>query len=160
MSDQAKTAKLGDASGRGSVAGYKVNFPARMRAYTEAEIGAVVAVMRNAEVQTQGAFMRQFEADFKAYTGANHAFAMDNATSALRLSAIMCRLGPGDEVIVPGYTFCATAIPFGMTGAKLVWADMDPQTWTVDPRDIERKVTKRTKALLVVHLLGLSLIHI
>ena len=155
MSDQAKTAKLGDASGRGSVAGYKVNFPARMRAYTEAEIGAVVAVMRNAEVQTQGAFMRQFEADFKAYTGANHAFAMDNATSALRLSAIMCRLGPGDEVIVPGYTFCATAIPFGMTGAKLVWADMDPQTWTVDPRDIERKVTKRTKALLVVHLLGM-----
>ena len=155
MSDQAKTAKLGDASGRGSVAWYKVNFPARMRAYTEAEIGAVVAVMRNAEVQTQGAFMRQFEADFKAYTGANHAFAMDNATSALRLSAIMCRLGPGDEVIVPGYTFCATAIPFGMTGAKLVWADMDPQTWTVDPRDIERKVTKRTKALLVVHLLGM-----
>ncbi len=155
MSNQSKTTKVGDASGRGSVAGYRVNFPARMRTYTEAEINAVVNVMRNAEVQTQGNYMRQFEADFKAYTGAKHAFAVDNATSALRLSAIMCRIGPGDEVIAPGYTFCASAIPFGTTGAKLVWADIDPQTWVVDINDIERKITPQTKVLLVVHLLGM-----
>ena len=155
MSNQSKTTKVGDASGRGSVAGYKVNFPARMRTYTEAEINAVVNVMRNAEVQTQGNYMRQFEADFKAYTGANYAFAVDNATSALRLSAIMCRIGPGDEVIAPGYTFCASAIPFGMTGATLVWADIDPLTWVVDPKNIESKITSRTKVLLVVHLLGM-----
>jgi len=99
--------------------------------------------------------MRQFEADFKAYTGANFAFAVDNATNALRLAAIMCRIGPGDEVIAPGYTFCASALPFGMTGAKLVWADIDSKTWVIDPEDIERKITPHTKVLLVVHLLGM-----
>ena len=132
MSNKSITTKVGDASGRGSVAGYRVNFPARMRSYSEAEINAVVNVMRNAEVQTQGTYMRQFEADFKAYTGANFAFAVDNATNALRLAAIMCRIGPGDEVIAPGYTFCASALPFGMTGAKLVWADIDSKTLVLD----------------------------
>ncbi|HRF50193.1 MAG TPA: DegT/DnrJ/EryC1/StrS family aminotransferase [Anaerolineales bacterium] len=155
MTSKSITMKGGDASGRGSVAGYKVNFPARMRRYSEGEINAVVDVMRNSEVQTQGAHMRQFEADFKAYVGANHAFAVDNATNALRLAAILCRVGPGDEVIIPAYTFCATAIPFGMTGATIVWADMDPKTWEISPEDIERKITPRTKAIVVVHLLGM-----
>lgn len=155
MSNQTQTTKAGDASGRGSVAGYRVNFPARMRTYTEAEIESVVNVMRNAEVQTQGEYMRKFEADFKAYIGANHAFAVDNCTNALRLAAILCRVGPGDEVIVPGYTFSATAIPFGYTGAQLVYADMDPERWTVDPKDIEKKITPRTKAIIAVHLLGM-----
>jgi dTDP-4-amino-4,6-dideoxygalactose transaminase len=149
------TTKTGDASGRGSVSGYKVNFPARMRGYSESEINAVVEVMRNAEAQTQGAYLRQFEADFKAYTGARHAFGVDNATNALRLASILCGLGPGDEVIIPGYTFCATAIPFGASGARIVWADMDPATWGINPEDIERKITPRTKALVVVHLLGM-----
>lgn len=155
MSNLTQTSKSGDASGRGSVAGYRVNFPARMRAYTEAEIEAVVNVMRNAEVQTQGDYMRKFEADFKAYIGANHAFAVDNATNALRLAAILCKFEKGDEVIVPGYTFSATAIPFGMTGVKLVFADIDPKRWTIDPKDIERKITPRTKAVIAVHLLGM-----
>ena len=155
MSNLTQTTKSGDASGRGSVAGYRVNFPARMRAYTEAEIEAVVNVMRNAEVQTQGDYMGKFEADFKAYIGANHAFAVDNATNALRLAAILCRFEKGDEVIVPGYTFSATAIPFGMTGVKLVFADIDPKRWTIDPKDIEKKITPRTKAVIAVHLLGM-----
>ena len=155
MSNLTQTTKSGDASGRGSVAGYRVNFPARMRVYTEAEIEAVVNVMRNAEVQTQGDYQRKFEADFKAYIGANHAFAVDNATNALRLAAILCRFEKGDEVIVHGYTFSATAIPFGMTGVKLVFADIDPKRWTIDPKDIEKKITPHTKAVIVVHLLGM-----
>jgi len=150
-----KNTQLGDASGRGSVSGYKVNFPARMKPYTEDEINAVVNVMRNAEAQTQGVYLKQFEADFGAYTGANHAFAVDNATNALHLSAILCDLHEGDEVIIPGYTFCATAIPFGNTGATIVWSDIDPETWVADPKDIERKITERTKAVVVVHLLGM-----
>jgi len=126
-----------------------------MRTYTEEEINAVVNVMRNAEVQTQGTNLRQFEADFKEYTGANFAFGVDNATNALRLSAILCDFQSGDEVIIPAYTFCATAIPFGMSGAKIVWADINPKTWVVDVNDIEKKITKKTKALVVVHLLGM-----
>jgi len=150
-----KNTQLGDASGRGSVSGYKVNFPARMKPYTEDEINAVVHVMRNAEAQTQGVYLKQFEADFAAFTGANHAFAVDNATNALHLSAILCDLHESDEVIISGYTFCATAIPFGNTGATIVWSDIDPETWVADPKDIERKITERTKAVVVVHLLGM-----
>ncbi len=155
MAQKSVTSSAGDASGRGSVSGYKVNFPARMRAYSEAEIQAVVQVMRNAEVQTQGENLRRFEAEFKAYSGAKHAFAVDNCTNALRLAAILCRLGPGDEVIIPAYTFCATAIPFGMTGARIVWADIQPDTWMIDPQDIEKKITARTKVIVPVHLLGM-----
>jgi perosamine synthetase len=150
-----KTVKTKDASGRGSVAGYTVPFPARMFSYTEEEINVVADVMRNAEAQTQGAYLSAFEADFKAYTGANHAFAVDNCTNALRLASVLCRLGKGDEVIISAYTFCATAIPFGKTGAKIIWADIDKGRWVADPADIERKITGKTKAIVVVHLLGM-----
>ncbi len=150
-----KTVKSDDASGRGSVEGFKVPFPARMHPYSEEEIDAVVAVMRKAEGQTQSDYLKRFQEDFKAYSGAQHAFGVDNCTNALRLAAILCRLGPGDEVIIPGYTFCASAIPFGKTGAKIVWADMDKDTWTVDPDDVARKITSKTKALVVVHILGM-----
>ena len=155
MATLQKTVKSDDASGRGSSADFKVTMPGRLHGYSEEEIAAVVDVMRNSECQTQGEHMRTLEADFKAYIGANHAFAVDNCTNALRLAAILCRIGPGDEVIISAYTFCATAIPFGETGAKIVWADIDRDTWVADPADIERKITDKTKVLVVVHLLGL-----
>jgi len=157
VSDQneSKSVQTDDASGRGSVGDFKVSFPARMRSYKKAEIDVVADVMRNAEAQTQGKYLRQFEADFEEYTGANHAFAVNNCTNALRLAAMRCELEPGDEVIISAYTFCATAIPFGETGARIVWADIDPDTWVVDPADIERKITDCTRAIVVVHLLGM-----
>lgn len=145
----------GDASGRGKIAGYRVSIPARQRAYTEAEIAAVVGAMRNCECQTQGPMLAKFQEDFQKFTGAEHAFAVDNATNALSLAATLCRIHPGDEVIIPAFTFCASAIPFGKQGAKIVWADMDPDTWEVSPADIERKITPKTKAIVVVHLLGM-----
>ncbi len=155
MTGQSKTVKTADASGRGTVSGFKVPFPARMQPYSEDEINAVIEVMRDSECQTQGQYLKKFEDDFKSYTGANHVFAVSCASSALRLASILCRLGPDDEVIIPAYTFCASAIPFGMTGAKIVWADIDPDTWVIDPADVERKITDRTKAIVVVHLLGM-----
>jgi len=148
-------AMQGDASGRGAVAGFRVSIPARQRPYTEEEIEAGVHVMRDVPGQTQGAMQEQFQADFKAFTGANHAFAVANATHALSLAATLCGVQPGDEVIVPAYTFCASAIPFGKAGAKLVWSDIDPETWVVSAKDIERKITKKTKAIVCVHLLGM-----
>ena len=145
----------GDASGRGAVAGYRVSIPARQRPYTEDEIAEVVRVMRDVPGQTQGAMQEQFQADFKAFTGANYAFAVGNATQALSLAATLCGVKPGDEVIIPAYTFCASAIPFGKEGAKIVWSDIDPETWVVSVKDIERKITKKTKAIVCVHLLGM-----
>lgn len=153
MSD--KQNKLSDPSGRGVVAGYRVSFPMMQHPYTEAEIQAVVDVMRHAEGQTQGKHLEKFEADFAAFTGSKYAFGVNNCTNALKLAAIFCRIKPGDEVIIPAYTYCASAIPFGDLGAKIVWADIHPETWTIDPADIERKITPRTRVILAVHLLGI-----
>jgi len=152
MSDKERK---GDASGRGFVEGYKVNFPPLQHGYADETIDAVVSVMKSMKGQTQGEYMVKFQEDFKTYTGAKHAFAVDNATNALRLAALLCQIGEGDEVIIPAYTFCATAIPFGMTGAKIVWSDVDRERWVADPADIERKITDQTKVIVVVHLLGM-----
>jgi perosamine synthetase len=150
-----KTINSSDASGRGFVAGYKINPSPMIRPYTQGQIDAVVRVMSKIQPQTQSTQLAEFETKFKEYIGSNYAFGIDNATNALRLAAIMCKLKPGDEVIIPAYTFCATAIPFGKTGAKIVWGDIDPVTWVIDINDIKRKITSRTKALVVVHLLGM-----
>ena len=147
--------KTDDASGRGVVEGYKIAFPAMLFKYNQEEIDVVVDVMRNTNAMTQGKYMRQFEEDFCTYTGAKHSFAVDNATNALRLASILAGLEQGNEVIIPAYTFCATAIPFGETGAKIVWADIDPESRLVSAKTIEEKVTKNTKVFVVVHLLGM-----
>ncbi|MDR1532205.1 MAG: DegT/DnrJ/EryC1/StrS family aminotransferase [Clostridiales bacterium] len=147
--------KLSDPSGRGWVEGYKVIFPKMQHPYTEDEIQTVADVMRHAEGQTQGQYLEKFQADFAAFTGVKHAFAVSNCTNALKLAAIFCRLQPGDEVILPAYTYMASAVPFGDLGAKLVWADIHPKTWTIDPEDILKKLTPKTKVILAVHLLGL-----
>jgi len=149
-------ARSDDASGRGIVDGFRVPFPGVMYPYNEREIQAAVEAMTNADSLTQGKYLRQFEADFREFTGANHVFAVDNCTNALRMAAILSGLGPGDEVIIPAYTFCATAIPFGTTGAKIVWADIDPKLWVISPEDVARKITPRTKVIVVVHLLGMT----
>lgn len=109
---------LGDASGRGAVDGFRVTCPAMQHPYTEAEIDAVVKVMREACGQTQGKYMVEFEQAFCAFTGAKHAFAVNNCTSALKMAAIFCHIQPGDEVIIPAYTFCASAIPLRRSGCK------------------------------------------
>lgn len=144
-----------DASGRGQSAGFKVPYLSRMYPYTEEDIAAVVDVMRSDKGLTQGERQVQFQNEFCEFLGAKHAFAVSSGTAALRLAAQLCRLGPGDEVIIPGYTFCATAIPFGSTGAKIVWADIEPRSRTVSPEDIARKITPKTKAIVAVHLLGM-----
>jgi len=155
MSEKKQTVETADASGRGTDIAFKVSTPGRLHPYSEASIEAVNHVMRDVEGQTQGQYLVKFEKAFREYSGANHAFAVDNCTNALHLAATLCRLEAGDEVIIPAYTFCATAIPFGKAGAKIIWSDIDKDTWVVDPKDIERKITSRTKAIVVVHLLGM-----
>ena len=154
MADEKKTTQIADPSGRGTAAEFKVSYPARMNDYGQEEIDVVADVMRNAESQTQGEYLKKFEADFAEYIGVKNAFAVDNCTNALKMAAVLAGLGAGDEVIVPAYTYCATAIAMGHNGAQIVWGDMDKDTWMIDPKDIEGKITDRTKAIAVVHLLG------
>jgi dTDP-4-amino-4,6-dideoxygalactose transaminase len=134
---------------------FQVPWSGRGSMYTEDEIATVVEAMRNADPQTQGRYQDQFERAFVAYTGAAHAFAVASCTGALELSALLCELKPGDEVIMPAHTFAASAIPFARTGAKLVWADIDADTRVVTADTIAPLVTPRTRAIVVVHLYGL-----
>ena len=124
--------------------------------YTKEEIRAVVEAMKHADPLTQGAYQNEFEKKFKSFIGSKHAFAVCNCTAALELSAILSKIKRGDEVIIPAHTFAATAIPFGRRGAKIVWADIDPDTRLITAQTIKSCITKKTRAIVVVHLYGLA----
>jgi perosamine synthetase len=135
---------------------FKIDFSGRAHDYTEEEIEVIVDVAKNADPLTQGNYLTKFEDSIKKYIGVEHAFGLTSAASALELIAVLSRLGPGDEVIIPSHTYCASAIPFGRTGATIVWADIDPETFVISAQDIQRKITSKTRMVVVVHLYGLS----
>lgn len=134
---------------------FKLNFSGRGHDYTEDEIEAVVDAMRNADPLTQGKYQEDFEKKFATYNSNRFCFAVSSCTAALELAAILCNLNCEDEVILPAHTFCATAIPFARTGAKLIWADIDFDTRVVSANTIRPLITKKTKVIVVVHLYGL-----
>lgn len=95
-----------------------------------------------------------FERGFAAFCGARHAIGMNSGTSALHLALLAAGVGPGDEVITVPLTFVATASAIHYTGAKIVFVDVDPTYYTMDPEQLERAITPRTKAIIPVHLYG------
>jgi dTDP-4-amino-4,6-dideoxygalactose transaminase len=119
----------------------------------EAEIEEVVASMRSGWLGS-GPKVAQFEREFLAYQGADHAAALNSCTAALHLSMLAAGVKPGDEVITTPLTFCATVNAIIHAGAVPVLADIDPRTMNVDPDEIERRITPRTRALLPVHFAG------
>jgi dTDP-4-amino-4,6-dideoxygalactose transaminase len=96
----------------------------------------------------------EFERAFAEMTGCRHALAMNSGTAALHSGLFAVGVGPGDEVILPSYTWHATASAVLCCGAKPVFCDIDPRTLTADPADMARRVTPRTKAILPVHVWG------
>lgn len=104
---------------------------------------------------TQGPRVAEFEQKFAAYTGAAHAVAVSNCTTALHLAMIVAGVGPGDEVICPSMSYIATANSIKYTGATPVFAEVDPVTYNIDPADAEKRITPRTKAILIVHQIGM-----
>ena len=133
---------------------FDIPFSGRAHSYTESEVEVVVDVMRHAKSLTQGTHLREFEYKFIEYTGAVHAFAVSNATSALEIAAQLCRLKEGDEVIVPAHTFTSSAYPFLKTGATIIWADIDLETRVVTPSTLEPHISSRTRVVVVPHLYG------
>ncbi len=101
-----------------------------------------------------GPAVQKFEAAFAQYCGAAHCVAVNSGTSALHAALLALEVGPGDEVIVPAMTFVATAWPVLYTGAKPVFVDVDPQRYTLDPAKLAAAITKKTKAIMPVHLYG------
>tara|TARA_B100000315_G_scaffold164043_1_gene152634 strand:- start:4831 stop:6009 length:1179 start_codon:yes stop_codon:yes gene_type:complete len=103
-----------------------------------------------------GEFTKTFEARFAEKFRVDYAIAVNSGTSALHAAMGALGIGPGDEVIVPPLTFIATAFAPLYVGAIPVFADVDPLTFNIDPEDIRRKITKKTKAIITVSLYGLS----
>jgi perosamine synthetase len=104
---------------------------------------------------TQGPRVQEFEEKFASYTGAKYAVAVSNCTTALHLAMIVAGIKEGDEVICPSMSYIATANSIKYVGAKPVFAEVHPETYNLDVRDAEKKITPKTKAILLVHQIGM-----
>ena len=104
---------------------------------------------------TQGPRVAEFEEKFATYTGARYAVAVSNCTTALHLAMIVAGVEAGDEVICPSMSYVATANCIKYVGAKPVFAEVHPENYNLDVRDAERKITAKTKAILLVHQIGM-----
>jgi len=124
----------------------------------EEEISAVVKVLKSG-ILTQGLgagpMVTEFENSFSKFVKAKHAVAVNTGTAALHLAVAGTGIKPGDEVILPSFTFVSTAEVVVIAGAKPVFVDIDPETYNISPGMIERAVTKKTKAIMPVDLYGL-----
>jgi dTDP-4-amino-4,6-dideoxygalactose transaminase len=101
-----------------------------------------------------GPEVKALESEIAAYCGTKYAVGVASGTDALILGLKACGIGPGDEVIVPSFTFIATADAVSILGAKPVFADIQPDTFNIEPQSVERQITPRTRAIIPVHLYG------
>ncbi len=124
--------------------------------FTEAEISAVTRVMRSGWVG-MGQETFSFERELSEYIGAPEVVTVNSCTSALFLSLLVERVGPGDEVIVPSLTWCATANAALYLGATPVFCDVDPVSMCATPASVAEKITPKTKAVIVVHYGGYAI---
>jgi perosamine synthetase len=119
----------------------------------EEELAEVAEVLRSGQL-TMGPKVSEFEAGLADACEVEHAVAVSSGTAALHLAVLALGIGPGDEVIVPAYTFPATANVVALAGARPVLVDVDPETMNLSPDAVADAVTQRTRAVLVVHLFG------
>jgi dTDP-4-amino-4,6-dideoxygalactose transaminase len=119
-----------------------------------AEFDAAIAEVIDSAAFAGGPVVTQFEAEFAAFCGSRYAIGLGSGTEALWLALLACDIGPGDEVITVPNTFMATAEAITYTGAKPVFVDIDPRTYTMDPSQLQAALTGRTKAIIPVHLFG------
>jgi perosamine synthetase len=105
-------------------------------------------------ISSAGKYIPEFEKGFAEYCGCKHGVSTTNGTTALHLALAALGIGAGDEVIMPAFTMAACAFSIIYTGAKPVLVDAEPDTWNMDVTQIERKVTKKTKAIMPVHIYG------
>jgi dTDP-4-amino-4,6-dideoxygalactose transaminase len=133
---------------------FKIPFSGVGARYSMHEKEVVLEAMETSDTLTQGKYQNQFEKDFSKFVGMKYSYATSCAASALELAAILMRFKVGDEVVCPAHTYNASAYPFAKHGAKLVWADINEETWVCDVLTLDAVVTKNTKAIVVVHLYG------
>lgn len=123
----------------------------------EEEVQAAARVLRSGvltDKSGRGPYVTRFERAFAKYVGSKYAVALNSGTAAIHAALLAAGIGPEDEVIVPSFTFVAVAETVALTGARPVLVDISPETFCVDPEEVEKAVTKRTKAIIPVHLYG------
>jgi perosamine synthetase len=130
-----------------------VQIPVARPAIGQDEISAVTAVLESGMLAA-GERVAEFEKKFADYCGTTHAVAINNGTAALHAALLAAGIGQGDEVIVPSFSFIATATAVSMTGAKPIFVDVNEKTFGIDPAQVEGNVTQKTKAVIGVHLFG------
>ncbi|MGJ8590039.1 MAG: dTDP-4-amino-4,6-dideoxygalactose transaminase [Yoonia sp.] len=118
------------------------------------EIKYIRDAVRLGQLAGDGAYTKECEALLCEEIGAKRALLTHSCTAALEMAALLCNLGPGDEVIMPSFTFVSTANSVALRGATPVFADIDPATLNIDPAKIAQNITSRTRAIFVVHYAG------
>ncbi|MDP3562930.1 MAG: DegT/DnrJ/EryC1/StrS family aminotransferase [Methanoregula sp.] len=130
-----------------------VDIPIARPAIGQEEISAVTAVLESGMLAS-GDKVAELETKFADFCGTTHAVAINNGTAALHAALLAADIGHGDEVIVPSFSFIATASAVLMCGAKPIFCDVNDQTYTINPEQLEERVTPRTRAVIGVHLYG------
>jgi dTDP-4-amino-4,6-dideoxygalactose transaminase len=118
------------------------------------EIDAAIASVINQTAFIGGSFVKDFEQAFAKHCGVQHCVGVANGTDALFIALRALGVGPGDEVITVANSFVATSEAIKMAGAQVVFVDIDPTTYTIDVKNLEKKITSKTKAIIPVHLYG------
>ncbi len=122
--------------------------------YVDDEIRKKVIEVIDSKRYIKGPEAKDFEREFADYLGVKRAVTVSSGTTALHLIYYALGLGPGDEIIAPSHTFIATVSPAMHLGVKPVFADINEKTYCIDPEDVRRKITEKTKAIVAVHLYG------
>lgn len=131
-----------------------INIPVYQPSLTGNEKKYVNECLDSTWISSKGKFINLFEESFSEFVGVKHATSVCNGTVALHLALVALGIGPGDEVIVPTLTYIASVNAIVYTGAKPVFVDSLPDTWQIDPKDVQKKVSEKTKAVMAVHLYG------
>ena len=129
-------------------------YPISQPSITEKEIEYVNIAMKSGWISSLGKYINEFETNFAKFCGTKYALTTSNGTTGLHLALSALKVGKGDEVIIPDLTFVATANAISYTGAVPVMVDVDPNTLCIDPKAISNAITKKTRAIMPVHLYG------
>lgn len=132
----------------------KIDFPNIQTPYTNEEIDKIAEFLKSSESYLCGPENEKFETNFSNYIGSKYALSVSSGTAALEIAAALAGIKEGDEVLLPAHTFSATALPFLKRKAKLIFVDIDPETFVMDTNDLRKKLTHKTRAVILVHLYG------